>query len=286
MGSQRFSIRQLTPAIGAEVRDIDLAKPLSPDLQDNIYDALIKYQVIFFRDQNITPEDHLSLARSFGEPQLPHPIYPYLKNYENILVLENGPENPPDTDGWHTDVTFSQNPPFASILLAREVPDCGGDTLWASLCRAYETLPEGIKSELEDMKAVHDMGDFRNNYAIGECDGTKIQAAHQKFGSAIHSVVKTHPISGRKFVYINEGFTQHLVGMRATDSNKLLEFLYHHIAQPENQVRFHWTPGAIAIWGNRCTWHYATADYLPDYRLMHRITVINDRRVDTLLRNN
>ena len=285
MGYQRFSLQQLTPAIGAEIQDIDLSEPVSPDTLDKIYDALIEHQVIFFREQDIGPESHLSLAQSFGDPQPPHPIYPNLKNFDNILVLENGPENPPDTDGWHTDVTFSQNPPFASVLVAREVPACGGDTLWASLCRAYETLPEGIKSELADLTAVHDMGDFRNNFAIGECSGAKIQAAHQKFGSAIHPVVQTHPVSGRKFLYVNEGFTQHLVGMRATDSNKLLDFLYHHIAQPENQVRFHWTPGAIAIWDNRCTWHYATADYMPSHRLMHRITVINDKRAD-VHRNN
>ena len=273
-----MDIRKLTPAIGAQISGIDLSTSLDEPSMDAIYNALIENQVIFFRQNEITPENHLALARSFGKPQPPHPVYPHHKNFENIVILRNGPDNPPDTDGWHTDVSFHQNPPFASILVAREVPDCGGDTLWVSLSRAWETLPAGIQSELEELSAVHDMGDFRNNFAVGETDGSRLVEAHQKFGNAIHRIVKTHPVSGRKFLYINEGFTQHIVGMRATDSNKLLDYLYHHINQPENQVRFHWSTGAIAIWDNRCTWHYATADYLPHNREMHRVTVINDAR--------
>ncbi|MFT5112677.1 MAG: taurine dioxygenase [Parasphingorhabdus sp.] len=150
-----------------------------------------------------------------------------------------------------------------------------------SLARVWETLPKGIQSELVGLSAVHDMGDFRNNFAVGEKASSKLVQAHQRFGSAIHPVVKTHPVSGRKFLYINEGFTQHLVGMRATDSNKMLDYLYHHMNQPENQVRFQWSSGSIAIWDNRCTWHYATADYLPEHREMHRITLINDARAET-----
>lgn len=276
----KIQVRKLTPAIGAELSGIDLNKPLDKMILDEIYGNLIEHHVIFFRDQDISPENHLALARSFGEPQPPHPVYPHHDLFENIMILHNGPDNPPDTDGWHTDVTFNQNPPFASLLLARTVPDCGGDTLWLSLVRAWETLPAGLRSELENLTAVHDMGDFRNNFATAQSDGSELVEAHQRFGSAIHRVVQTHPVSGRKFLYINEGFTQHIVGMRASDSNKMLDFLYHHIDQPENQVRFHWTPGAMAIWDNRCTWHYATADYLPQQREMHRITIINDARVD------
>lgn len=275
----KLQARKLTPAIGAELSGIDLTGPLDKSTEDEIYDALIEHQVIFFRDQKISPQDHLALARSFGEPQPPHPVYPHHKQFENIMILHNGPDNPPDTDGWHTDVTFQQDPPFASLLVARTVPACGGDTLWLSLSRAWETLPAGIRSELKELTAVHDLGDFRNNFASAQADGSELVEAHQRFGNAIHPVVQTHPVSGRKFIYVNEGFTQHIVGMRATDSNKMLDFLYHHINQPENQVRFHWSPDAIAIWDNRCTWHYATADYLPEQREMHRITIINDARL-------
>ena len=277
-----IQLTKLTPAIGAELSGIDLSRTLRPRELDEIYDALIAHQVIFFRDQDISAENHLSLAQSLGTPQPPHPVYPHHERFENIMILENGPDNPPDTDGWHTDVTFQRNPPFASLLVARRVPECGGDTLWLSLSRAWETLPAGIASELEELKAVHDLGDFRNNFATGRCDGSELVEAHRRFGSAIHPVVQTHPVSGRKFLYVNEGFTQHIVGMRATDSNKMLDFLYHHINQPENQVRFRWTRNAMAIWDNRCTWHYATADYLPHRREMHRITVVNDARADRL----
>ena len=281
----KTQIRKITPAIGAELSGIDLTGPLSEIGQNEIYDALIEHQVIFFRDQAISPENHLALAQSFGVPQPPHPVYPHHEQFENIMILKNGPDNPPDTDGWHTDVTFHQNPPFASLLVAREVPECGGDTLWLSLARAWETLPAGIQSELEELTAVHDMGDFRNNFATNQSDGSDLIEAHQRFGNAIHRIVQTHPVSARKFLYVNEGFTQHIVGMRATDSNKMLDFLFHHINQPENQVRFHWSTGAMAIWDNRCTWHYATADYLPHRREMHRITVIDDARAEMKVKN-
>ena len=281
MNSLKLRARKLTPAIGAILEGIDLSLTLSNEDHDEIYNALIEHQVVFFTDQTISPENQLALARSFGDPQPPHPVYPHHELHENIVILKNGPDNPPDTDGWHTDLSFQQNPPFASVLVARTVPECGGDTLWLSLARAWETLAAGIQSELEELTAVHDMGDFRNNFANMKGDASELIKAHQRFGSAIHPVVQTHPVSGRKYLYVNEGFTQHIVGMRATESNRMLDFLYHHISQPENQVRFHWTPGAMAIWDNRCTWHYATADYLPNRREMHRVTVINDARVDS-----
>lgn len=271
--------RKLTPAIGAEISGADLSGELDRDLFDQVYEALIEHQVIFFRDQEISPENHLALAQSFGDLQLPNPLYPRHEVSDNIMVLKSGAGTPPDTGGWHSDVTYKQNPPFACLLVARTVPDCGGDTLWISLARAWESLPPGIQSEIAEMQAVHDMGDFRNNFAEGEETADKLIEAHQDFGSAIHPLVKIHPASGRKFIYANESFTQQIVGLRATESNRLLDYLYRHIEQPENQVRFHWNPGAMAIWDNRCTWHYATTDYMPQLREMHRITVINDARV-------
>ncbi len=163
--------------------------------------------------------------------------------------------------------------------MARKVPEIGGDTLWLSLTAAYEGLPEGLKSELEEMRAVHDLGDLRNTFASGESDGNKVNEAHRVLGSAVHPVVQVHPVSGRKFLYVNEGFTQHLVGFGATESNRLLAYLYQHMQRPEYQVRFRWSKEAMAIWDNRCTCHYATADYLPQERVMHRITVVRDSRV-------
>lgn len=279
MSHDKLQARKLTPAIGAELSGIDLSAPLGQTQFDQIYEALVEHQVVFFRDQEISPENHLALASSFGDLQLPNPLYPRHEISENIMILRSGADTPPDTGGWHTDVTYRQEPPFACLLVAREVPDCGGDTLWLSLSRAWESLPAGIQSEIAEMKAVHDLGDFRNNFTLGEESAEKLVAAHQEFGSAIHPIVRTHPASGRKFIYVNESFTQQIVGLRATESNRLLDYLYRHIEQPENQVRFHWSPGAMAIWDNRCTWHYATTDYLPQSREMHRITVLNDVRI-------
>ncbi len=273
-----MKVQKLTPAIGAELRDIDLRELTDKAARVQIYEALIEHQVIFITGREISPAIHLSLAQSLGEPQLPNPLYPRHPDSEHIMILRSGAGNPPDTGGWHTDMTYRQNPPFACLLIAREVPDCGGDTLWLSLCSAWDSLSSGVQSEIEELQAVHDMGDFRNNFTLHETDAGRLNEAHQQFGSAIHPMVKTHPVSGRRFLYINESFTQQIVGMRATESRRLLDYLFRHIEQPENQVRFRWSAGTLAIWDNQCTSHYATADYLPQSREMHRITVLDDAR--------
>ena len=276
-----LQIERLTPNIGAEVTGVDLSAPLSQSTLDEIYAALIEHLVIFFRDQQISPQNHLDLARSFGEPEPPHPIYPHVDGFENVMILENDADNPPDTDGWHTDVTYKDDPPFASILWAKKVPACGGDTMWSSLYAAYDALPEGMKRDLDGMAAVHDMGDFRNNFTVGETTGERLTAAHQRFGSAIHPIVRTHPVTGRKFLFINESFTTHVIGLHASDSRNLLTYLFAHMNQPEFQARFSWRDNSVAMWDNRCTMHYALADYMPHYRCMHRITVVRDARETT-----
>jgi taurine dioxygenase len=274
-----MKIHPLTPALGAEISGIDLDVVLSAAQEDAIYEALVTHEVVFFRDQDISPEKHLAFAQSFGELDQPHPIYKHVDGFDRIVELANDANNPPDTDGWHTDLTFKQEPPFASILVAREVPECGGDTLWTSMAAAYEALPSDMKNHLSGMTAVHDMGDFRNNFAVNQTTGEKVTAAHQRFGNAIHPVVQTHPVSGRKFLYVNEGFTSHIVGVTARESRRLLNYLLDHINRPEYQVRFTWRKGSVAMWDNRCTQHYAVGDYLPHYRCMNRITVVKDRRV-------
>ncbi|MEM7193862.1 MAG: TauD/TfdA family dioxygenase [Pseudomonadota bacterium] len=273
-----ISVDPITPAIGAEIGGIDLSVLSADQDIEKIYHALIQFHVIVIRGQKITSEQHLNFARLLGTPQPPHPVYPHVEGFENIMVLHHHADNPPDTDGWHTDVTYQEKPPFASVLVSRKVPPAGGDTLWCSLARAYDTLPDPIKQELEGKRAVHDMGDFRNNFTVDEKDAARLVDAHQRFGSSIHPVVQTHPISGRKYLYVNESFTQLIVGMRQNDSNRLLNYLYNHINQPENQMRLRWEPDTLVMWDNRCTWHYATADYLPAERIMHRITLTDDLR--------
>ena len=280
MASAPITISPLTPTIGAEISGVDLGRPLDTAHEDAIYQALLDHLVIFFRDQDITPERHLAFSQSFGELDRPHPLYAQVPGHERIVMLANDAQNPPDTDGWHTDLTFLAEPPFASILVAREVPESGGDTLWASMVAAYDALPEDMKHYLEGLSAVHDMGDFRNSFAVGETDGERLLAATQRFGCAIHPLVKTHPVTGRKFLYVNEGFTVHIVGQTARESRRLLNYLLDHINRPEYQVRFRWQSGSVAMWDNRCTQHYAVSDYLPAYRCMHRTTVVRDRRAE------
>ncbi|MDC3263482.1 TauD/TfdA family dioxygenase [Pelagibacterales bacterium] len=277
---REYNLAQITPTIGAEISNIDLSEELSQKQLDQIYQDLIDYNVIFFRNQDISPKNHIALATSFGEIEPPHPVYPHVKDFPEIVLLENDSNNPPDTDEWHTDVTFKSDPAFASILYSKIIPPAGGDTLWCSLSAIYEALPNDTKKYLESLRAVHDMGSFRNNF-INEDDiksAQKVTAGFQKFGSAIHPMVKTHPISNKKFLYINPGFTSHVVGMNMTDSNNLLSYLFNFMNKPEFQIRFKWSAKTIAIWDNRCTMHYAIGDYMPHHRQMNRITVLNDKR--------
>ena len=272
-----MTITKLTRHIGAEISGIDLGRPLNKSEENAVYDALIDNCVIFFRDQDVDPEHHLAFARSFGEIDQPHPVYSHVEGYETIVKLANDANNPPDTNEWHTDLTFKQDPAFASILVAREVPEVGGDTLWASMYAAYDALDDDIQSYLETLFAVHDMGDFRNTFTVGENDGQKLLEGMNKFGCAIHPLIKTHPVSGRKFLYVNESFTQHIIGMTARESRNWLNWLLDHINRPEYQVRFRWQNGSVAMWDNRCTQHYAVADHDGTQRLMEHTASLGEK---------
>lgn len=271
-------IERLTAAIGAEVHDVVLSGDLDAATLDEIYDTLNKHLVLFFRDQDLSPEAHYQFARTFGELAEPHPIYPHLPGFDRVVLLENDGERPPDTDDWHTDLTFQPDPPFLSILHAREVPETGGDTLWANMYRAFETLPPEIQDLASRLEAVHDMGAFRNAYLGDNNDIEALNAALAEVGSAVHPVAPKHPVTGKRLLFVNRSFTQHIKGMLKAESDRLLEYLFAHIETPNNQVRFRWTKGAVAMWDNRCTQHFAVADYLPAYRRMHRVIVNSDRR--------
>jgi taurine dioxygenase len=249
-------IEPVTAAIGAEITGVTLSGKLEPAVLDEIYDALSKYLVLFFRDQDLSPEDHYEFGKTFGELAQPHPVYPHLPGFDRVVLLENDGDRPPDTDDWHTDLTFQAKTPFLSILHAREVPETGGDTLWASMYRAFDTLPPEIQQLASRLHAVHLM----------------------EMGSAVHPVAPKHPVTGKQLLFVNRSFTQHIVGMLKAESDRLLEYLFSHIDTPNNQVRFRWSKGAVAMWDNRCTQHFAVADYLPDYRRMHRVIVDTDRR--------
>ena len=272
-----LKVTPLTPSIGALISKVSLNKDLNSGTIEQIYSALIKHQVIFFRDQNISPESHLKLAESLGEIDPGHPVYPHVEGHQSIVLLKNDENNRPDTNDWHKDLTFKPNPPFASILHGVKVPKVGGDTLWASMSAAYDKLPNGWKAHLEELEAIHDMGTFRNDfYKEGGIDS--VNNALKKVGSAVHKVIETHPISGLKYLNVNQSFTRNIVNESQGPSDHILQFLFQHISKPEFQVRFHWEDNSIAIWDNRITQHYAVFDYLPEFRHMQRVTVINDKR--------
>ena len=275
-----FQINKLTPNIGAEIVGNNLFDNLTNTFCDKIYKTLIENKVIFFRNQEITNDQHIKFAKSFGEIEPPHPVYPHVEQYPEIVLLENDENRPPDTDVWHTDVTFKPNPPFASVLYSKIIPSSGGDTLWSCLSSIYDALPNDIKKYLETLSAVHDMGDFRNTFTKNEAIGKaeKLNEGFKKFGSSIHPIIKIHPISKKKIIYINPGFTTHIVGLNSTDSNNLLNYLFTFMNKPEFQIRFKWSEQTIAMWDNRCTMHYAIGDYMPFHRKMHRVTVLNDQR--------
>ena len=277
---QQYHLNKLSPELGAEISGIDLSKDFNEEIQNKIYNDLICYKVLFFRDQNITPQFHIEFAKSFGSIEEPHPVYPHVDGFPEIVLLENDKDNPPDTDEWHTDETFKNDPPFASVLYSKTTPEVGGDTLWSSLSKIYDALPNELKGQIENLRAIHDMGSFRNNYMNDDDkeSSIKLNKGFQEFGNAVHSVVKEHPISNERFLYINPSFTSQIVGMTTTDSNNLLSYLFNFMCKPEFQIRFKWTPNTLAIWDNRCTMHYAIGDYMPDKRVMHRVTVLNDRR--------
>ena len=273
-----MQVERLTPAIGAEITGIDLSSRLDQATLDEIYRTLLNYLVIFFPGQNLSAAEQLEFAKTFGPIDKPHAVYRPVENYPQVTVLESDSNNVPGTDEWHSDLTFYPNPPFASILHAREIPPNGGDTLWSSMYAAYDALPSAMKTLIEELEAIHDPGTFKNQFLGAKRDIAALNAAMSTVGSAVHPVVKIHPATGKAYLYVNASFTRHVVDVSEQEGNRLLHYLCDHIDQPEFQVRHRWRKGDVAIWDNRVTQHYAVADYFPQYRRMHRVTVVRDGR--------
>jgi len=280
MHHEAVHIRALNPVIGAEIHGVDLSVPLGDKAFAQIRQALLDHKVIFFRDQELDPEAQVRLAQQWGEMEPPHPFFPKIEEFPNVAVLENDAERPPEVNVWHTDVTWRDKPPMGSVLYAVDVPDCGGDTLWADMEAVYEDLSPALKEMLEGLRAVHDIGIFSNagNYDNAQ-DAEQMNAIRKAYPPQSHPIVRVHPETGRKSLFVNATFTTHIEGMNLDEGRALLELLYKKVLVPEVQVRFPWTKGAVAIWDNRCTQHYAAADYYPNHRRMHRVTLVGDRPV-------
>jgi taurine dioxygenase len=278
-----FAVRPLSTTVGAEVSDINLNSDLTPTDLDHLYAALAEHKVLFFRNQKLSAPAQAAFGAAFGILEPPHPIYPHVEGTPEVTVLETSHERPADSNEWHTDLTWRPRPPFASVLYCVARPHIGGDTLWSDMCSAYEALPEAIKALVANLRCVHDLASFRNEYTVGEKDGraTKLEANQTKFSSTIWPMVMTHPANGRKFLYCNPGFVNQVVGMRSQESRRLLAYLWDHMSSPDFQVRFQWEVGSVVIWDNRCTMHYGPCEFSGGKRIMHRVTIANDRRASS-----
>lgn len=271
-----LTISPLTPTIGAEIAGVDLRQPLSPSNVAALRQALLDWKVLFFRDQDIDTDQHLAFARNFGELEV-HPFAPQKPGYPEVLAITHNRESRGRENTWHSDVTWRVEPSLGSILKAIELPPVGGDTLFSDMYAAYEGLSDEVKDTIEGAVAVHDFAHFRVAMRKRGMTEEQIEAFNTQYPMVEHPVVRTHPETGRRAIYVNAAFTQHIVGMDKDESDALLKHLYAQAAIPEYQCRFRWEPNSIAFWDNRASQHYAASDYWPAVRRMERVTIIGDR---------
>ncbi|MFC4520848.1 TauD/TfdA dioxygenase family protein [Cupriavidus pinatubonensis] len=274
-----FTLTRISPALGAEVGNIDLNVPLDDDTIAALRRALVEHRVLVFRDQDITPSQHVSLARRFGELEV-HPAFPHHEEFPELVLLGGDDKKPAMENGYHSDVSWREIPSMASMLRCVQCPEIGGDTVWVNMALAYEKLPEHRKQQIEGLFAVHD---------ILPAFGDKMTPEQRKqFPPAIHPVVRTHPESGEKILYVNGAFVTHFMNFRSrnavrgafegqSEKHDLMEYLLRQPAILEYQMRLRWRPNTIAFWDNRSTQHYAIQDYFPAVRRMMRATIIGDR---------
>ncbi len=273
MAYQTIEVRKVTPMIGAEIHGVDLSKDLSNQQSQEIHDALMENLVIFFRDQKMTVEQHKAFGSRFGKLHV-HPNAPQeLKDHPEILVIKADEKSKRVAgEEWHSDVSCDEEPPMGSILHLHTVPpDGGGDTMFANMYAAYEALSPQIRRMLEGMTAIHDSGKA-HAYRVNAAD-----RPDRTFPRAEHPVVRTHPVTGRKALFVNRGFTTRIVQLKPHESAGLLEMLWRHVETPEFMCRFRWQPNSIAFWDNRSTQHHALFDYYPNRRYGLRVTVCGDK---------
>ena len=273
MGYETIEITPMTPRIGAEVRGIDLTNSLGNQQFQELHDALMEHSVLFFRDQDVDVEQHKNFGRLFGELHI-HPGSPPPPGHPEILIV-HADKNSKHIAGenWHSDVTCDPEPPMGSILHLWEVPKSGGDTLFASMEAAYDDLSERMKTYLEGLNATHSGEQInRGRYNDKNHDDTNLT-----YPKNVHPVVRTHPVTGRKSIFVNKTFTTHINDLPKAESDSILAFLYSHCAKPDYQVRFKWQPHSIAFWDNRCVQHLALWDYYPQVRSGYRVTIKGDR---------
>jgi taurine dioxygenase len=272
-------------ALGAEITGVDLAENLDQETHAQIQKAFLDHQVLIFRDQRaLTVEGQIAFARRFG-PLVVDPIVKGTESHPELLVvIKDKEEKRAFGENWHQDCTFMEKPPLAAFLHARELPPFGGDTQFSNQYMAYETLSPGLKQMLGQLRAVHGAESYSKGIQAGRF-GTdrKIQLRYDETmrssleTEVVHPVVRTHPDTGRKALFVNASFTKRFEGWTESESEPLLQFLYRHSARPEFTCRMQWSPDALLVWDNRCTMHQAINDYDGYRRVMNRVTAEGDR---------
>ncbi len=265
----------LSPAIGAEVSGVHLSEPLDEARKAVLYDGLLEHKVLFFRDQDITTDQHIAFARRFGTLEK-HPFAAVKEGYPEVIPITHDAENPGRENAWHSDVTWRKEPSLGSILRLLEVPETGGDTLFADMYAAYDGLSDEVKEKIEGRVAIHDFAVFRERLKKRGASEAEIEAFNREYPRVEHPIVRTHPDTGRRGLYVNVAFTEAIRDMDDLEAQPLLRHLYGQAAIPEYQCRFRWRRNSVAFWDNRCTQHYAAADYWPRRRVAERVTIEGD----------
>jgi taurine dioxygenase len=264
-----IEVKPVNGYIGAEISNIDLAEPLTEATLGEVRRALADHGVIFFRDQSLTPDQHDAFARRFGTPTDIN-FVKTVDGYANMSVVSKEEDELKNIGGgWHADQTYYEKPPFGAVLVARELPEFGGDTLFSSMAAAYDALSEGMRATLDGLRAVHSNEKLMRT-------ATRLNTAGATPQYASHPVVIRHPVTGRKSLFVNRAYTLRFEGWTDEDSAPLLDYLFIHGQRPEFQIRFQWTAGSVAFWDNIQVWHYAANDYQGQRRIMHRVAVQGD----------
>lgn len=285
-------VTPLSATIGAEIRGVDLKAPLAEDVVAELRAALLRHKVIFLPGQHLAPAEHLAFARYFGTPTPAHPVIPGIDGFPEIFEIDytkaaKAKKRSGDVvdryEGlsWHTDVTFVEHPPLGSVLNALVIPAAGGDTLFSDQRAAYEALSETLREFLDGLVAVHD-----GSHAFGKAlakrndgGGKWEDKQYEALEPVEHPVIRTHPETGRKSLFVNAGFTSHIKGLARAESDMLLRFLYDHSVKPQFTVRYHWHAGDIGFWDNRVTQHSVVGDFAGEHRVIQRVTLYGDKPV-------
>ena len=282
MSYESFTLNEMSPACGGIIEGIDLSQDLTNRQFDEIHDALLDRTVIIFRDQHITPQQQVAFSRRFGEPQ-PAEVsgFEKSKEYPEIDILEYDAAHPPHVtrDLWHTDFVGTERPTMGTVLYAKDIPPHGGDTVWVNSAAAYAALSDRMKAHLEGLSAYHDSYQPYDEHvrpAMWEGEGTDyIKARRANYRPALHPLVRTHPVTGKKGLFVNESMTTFIKGLDKRESDFLLRYLFDYLRTPEFNYRHKWQTNDLAVWDNRLSLHYALFDYT-DHRLMHRVVIQGD----------